>query len=131
MQARPATLFFIMKSFALIPFLVVLYSSNPRPGIEWNKTSVDFGKVKQGDTLYARFKYYNRSDTGFTIENIQASCGCVLSKWNNNTLAIGDSAEIQVAFDTHHKNKYHEKTINIYSSHGLYELIIKANIEKQ
>ncbi len=131
MQVFPATLFFIMKTFTLIACLLALYNHGPKPGIEWNKTSVNFGTVKQGDTLYASFKYYNRSDTGFTIENIQASCGCVLSQWSNKTLQVGDSAEIRVAFDTHHKNKYHEKTINIYSSHGLYELILKAHIEKQ
>lgn len=119
-----------MKLFVVFTFIALLSSSNQRPGIVWNKTYKDFGTVRQGDTLHTSFKYYNHSDTGFIIENIQASCGCVVSKWNKNTLKVGDSAEIQVSFDTHHKSKTHEKTITIYSSHGLYELILKANIQK-
>ncbi len=91
---------------------------------------IDFGTVKQGELLDGNFKYYNHSNTGFIIENIQVSCGCIVAEYSKDTLAPGDSASVSIIFDTAGKSKLHTKTIAVYSSHGLFELTMKANIEK-
>ena len=120
-----------MKTTALLILTCLsLFAFTNKPGIVWSKTAYDFGTVKRGDTLNTSFTYYNHSDTSFIIENIQASCGCVVPNWTKKPLHKGDSAVLQVAFDTHGKSGKHEKTKTIYSTHGLYELILKAEIHK-
>lgn len=111
-----------------IGLILLSFTSNPK--IVWSTMSKDFGIVKEGEKLDGNFKYYNLSNTGFVIENIQVSCGCVVAEWSRDTLAPGDSASIQVIFDTEGKSKMHTKTIAVYSSHGLYELTLKADIQK-
>ncbi|MFM6983160.1 MAG: DUF1573 domain-containing protein [Chitinophagaceae bacterium] len=108
----------------------ILLSFTQQPHIAWSTMATDFGTVKQGDKLKGSFKYYNNSNTGFVIENIQVSCGCMVAEFRRDTLAPGDSASLSVIFDTSGKSKLHTKTIAVYSSHGLFELTMKANIEK-
>jgi hypothetical protein len=109
---------------------LILLSFASKPEIVWSTMSTDFGIVTQGEKLNGNFKYYNHSNTGFVIENIQVSCGCLVAEWNKDTLAPGDSASLSVIFDTQGKTKLHTKTIAVYSSHGLYELTLKADIRK-
>lgn len=104
---------------------------SPQKSIVWNKTSHDFGKVWQGDTLITEFKFYNKSDTIFQIENVVSSCGCTTGKWSNTPVQSGDSGIIEVRFLTEGKRRKHEKVIAVYTSHGLYELGILADIQKR
>lgn len=122
-----------MKQLIFISAILILSVSwvSPKQGdIKWNKTTHDFGNLKQGVKVNTVFKYYNHSDTIFEIENVMASCGCVVSNWSRTPLKPGDSSSITVGFDTKGKNRYNEKVITVYSSHGMYDLIIKANITR-
>lgn len=99
-------------------------------GIQWNKTVHDFGTLRQGAKVSTTFICYNKSDSVLIFENVQASCGCVIPGWSRAPLKPGDSSVLQVGFDTEGKIRRHVKTIAVYTSQGLFELTVKANIVK-
>jgi hypothetical protein len=104
--------------------------NNPNKGVQWNKLVHDFDTIHQGDVVETEFICYNFSDTSLQFENVQGSCGCIVSKWEKKPILQGDSSIIKVTFDSHGKIKHHEKVIAVYSNQGLFELSIKAMIIK-
>lgn len=100
-------------------------------GITWNKTIHHFGKIKRGDVVNTHFTLYNNTSKGLLIENVQASCGCVVTQRDRDTIQVGDSSRIEIKFDSKGKSGHHEKTITVYTSQGLFDLAITADIEKQ
>lgn len=111
-----------------LPLILLSWAFPNEKKIHWDKTTHDFGTIKQGEKVTTTFKYYNHTDTIFQIENVMASCGCVISNWSKAPLNPGDSASITVGFDSKGKFRKHEKVITVYSSHGMFDLIIIANI---
>ena len=101
-----------------------------KKGIVWSKKEVDFGTIQAGEIKKASFTCYNYSDSNLLIENVMPSCGCVVPKWQRTPIHPGDSTIIHVEFDSKGKSKQHSKTIAVYTSQGLFELFIKANIIK-
>jgi hypothetical protein len=95
----------------------------------WNKTSHDFGIVKQGDIVETTFNLKNGSDT-LQFENVQASCGCITPDWKRTPIPPNESVPLKVVFDTKGKSGNYTKVITVYTNLGLYELIVKAEIEK-
>ncbi len=112
----------------IILLVSALTSSLSEKGISWNKTTHDFGDIKRGEKVKTVFTCYNNSDTLLIFENIAVSCGCLATEWPRNPISPGDSANINIEFDSEGKSRKHVKTIAVYTSQGLFELTLKANI---
>ncbi|MBL7836910.1 MAG: DUF1573 domain-containing protein [Bacteroidetes bacterium] len=119
----------MIKAIVLTCLLIATHTQGPKNKIKWDKTTHDFGLVTQGDVLVTEFKFYNYSDSPFLIENVVSSCGCTTGKWPKTAVNPGDSGIIEVTFNTEGKRKKHEKVIAIYSSHGLFEIGVFADIK--
>ncbi|HEY1046533.1 MAG TPA: DUF1573 domain-containing protein [Bacteroidia bacterium] len=122
------------KAFLFILSLSVLsgfIQPDPGKGIQWDKTEVNFDTIEQGMKLRTRFTCYNRSDSSLIFENLQASCGCVASRWQKTPIAPGDSSVITVDFDTKGKSGRQHRIIAVYSNQGMFELNLYAFVEKK
>jgi len=97
--------------------------------VSWDKISHDFGQVKQGEKPETIFTCKNGSDT-LILENVLASCGCVVPEWNRSPIKPNDSTKIRVVFDTKGKLGTYTKLVTVYSNLGLFELTVKADIVK-
>lgn len=114
-------LFFTIFLIGLIPF---------SGDLTWNKTSHNFGNINNTDTLKTTFTCYNKSKKDIAIENIQTSCGCVVTKWQNTPIQPSDSSTIEVRFVPSKKKGIQFKSVIVYTTSGLYELEIKTNYTK-
>ncbi len=123
-----------MRAFAgigwicLIAIISIAFQSKARE-ITWNKTIHDFGTLKKGEIAETCFTCYNGNDT-LQLENVVPSCGCMTPDWRKTPIMPYDSAIIKLVFNTKGNSGKHTKYISVYSNKGLYELVIKANIEK-
>lgn len=119
----------MQTSIAILTLLFSAYTSAlSEKGIIWNKTTHDFGDIKRGAKVKTVFTCYNNSDTVLILENIAVSCGCLATEWQRNPINSGDSANINIEFDSEGKSRKHVKTIAVYTNQGLFELTLKANI---
>jgi hypothetical protein len=126
-MSRP---FQLMISLCLLLSLFTMGAEPTRKEISWDKTEHDFDTLKQGQIVEAVFVCHNGEDT-LQLENVQASCGCIVPDWKRTPINPQDSTVIKVRFDTKGKGGKHTKVITVYTNQGLYELIIKAYIARE
>jgi hypothetical protein len=103
------------------------------PGIEFDTTSVNFGRVYEGEMVGWYFKYKNTGDQNLIIVNVSADCGCTLPEYKKEPLKPGSSGEIKVVFDTRGRTGHQFKTIKVESNGRpeIVELVILAEVIKK
>ncbi len=91
----------VIIAFSLI---CVLFCSSVRAdeyeGPRYNETRFDFGHVGIDFILYHDFIYYNRSSDTVRILDVIVTCDCTSARALDSIVAPGDSARIQVHFNT-------------------------------
>jgi hypothetical protein len=70
--------------------------------IEWEDTLRNFGTVRIGDTVVARFGFKNSGDKALFVVYAHSSCGCAVVKYPEEAILPGEKGEISATF----KNKY-------------------------
>lgn len=99
--------------------------------ISIDPTSFDFGDMKQQQTKTGIVTVTNEGAGLLRIEDVKAECGCTVPVLATNTLAPGESTQIEITFDS---KKFHGtviKAVNITSNdpnNAVVDVIIKANV---
>ena len=75
-----------------LPLFTIHAAGTPR--LEFEKTTIDFGKVSQVATVTGVFKYKNTGDGTLKIQPPKPSCGCTVAELKPDTLAPGESGEL-------------------------------------
>ncbi|MDR9398509.1 DUF1573 domain-containing protein [Salibacter sp.] len=70
------------------------------PEIEFEKNVHDFGKMKQYGDASTEFKFTNTGSEPLIISNARGSCGCTVPSWPREPIAPGESAVINVKYDS-------------------------------
>ncbi len=102
--------------------------------MSFDKTTIDFGKVKEDSENKAVFTVMNTGNQPLKIEKVDVSCGCTTAKKPENAIAPGKSDQIEVIF--HPKIgqlKEQEKSITVFANiqDEMQVLYIKAYVEEK
>ena len=81
------------------------------PKMKFEKETHDFGKIKAGDVVNYAFKFTNAGKSPLIITNATASCGCTTPVWPKEPVKPGESASIQVTFNSKGKMGLQDKQI--------------------
>ena len=76
-------------------------TSNGTPNsteIRWEKTSLDLGKIKMGDTVRFFFAFENTGQYPLIISEKDKTCGCIQVTTPENPVLPGKKDSVQVAF---------------------------------
>lgn len=65
----------------------------------WESSSHDFGKIKQGIPVTHEFKFTNTGKAPLIIVNAQPSCGCTTPDWTKTPVEPGGSGFIKATFN--------------------------------
>lgn len=122
---------FLLSLLFLLLFVNAKFKNDSNPGIVWNETNHDFGDIPQGKVVETTFVLTNTTKDTLVIENVQGSCGCIASKWNNNPILPNETASILVKFDPKGKTGKQYKSLSVYTSMGAYYLGVNANVLKK
>lgn len=93
----------------------------------------DFGKVKEGQLLKHDFILRNNSGKALTIKDVNTSCGCTVSKVEKKVLKRGESALIEVKFDSKGYSGQTQQFVYVNTDdldNPVIRCIIKANVIK-
>ena len=98
--------------------------------IAFDKVEYNFGTVNEGDIVETTFKVTNAGKTDLIITNAQASCGCTVPTWPKDPIKPGDSADIEVSFNTSGKPNRQSKSITLTTNteSGMETLILKGSV---
>ncbi len=110
---------------------VVVEPTMPTTLIEFKAIDYDFGTIKQGDRVRTKFTFTNKGPNVAKLENVKAGCGCTIPTWPKEEIAVGESRDIEVEFNSAGKAGLITKTVSV-TYNGEPRVIVlsfKANIE--
>ena len=102
-----------------------------KPKIEFNKTTHDFGNLKEGEVVECTFKYKNTGTAPLKILSVEADCGCTIPEYSNKEILPGGEGKIKVVFNSDGFKYNIYKTIDVETNIDTKynELILIAYIE--
>jgi hypothetical protein len=93
----------------------------------------DFGQIKAGEVVKHDFVLKNDSAKVLKISGINTSCGCTGSKTDKNQLSPGESANIEVQFNSKNYNGPIQQFVYVNTDSidtPVIKYIIKAEVTK-
>jgi hypothetical protein len=83
------------------------------PKIKFDKTTYEFGTIKEGDKIETDFKFTNEGKSDLIIRKTKGSCGCTVGNPEKSTLKPGESTNLHVTFNSAGKSGPQTKTVTV------------------
>jgi hypothetical protein len=101
--------------------------------IVFERTSHDFGSLKEGDDAQFTFKFKNISNTPLILYNVQTGCGCTVVNWSKEPIRKNQKDSLIVRFDSKGKIGQQLKYVTIFSNSEkeVEFLTFKGQVEKR
>lgn len=94
------------------------------------ETEYDFGKIPQGKPVTHVFEFTNSGTTPFSLDKVQASCGCTTPEWNKDVVAPGATAKITVGYNAMNEGPFAKPVTITYNGNQVKQIIIKGDVWK-
>ena len=120
-----------MKKIFAALFLTASFTFATAQTISFDKTTHDYGTVKNGADGHRMFTVKNTGDKPLIISKVQASCGCTTPEWSQDPIMPGKSAQLKVGYNTTITGPF-TKIIEVYSNdpeNSRAVINIKGNVE--
>lgn len=104
--------------------------STGKPVIEFNKTSHDFGDLKEGEIVECSFYFKNTGKGPLLIKEVTPDCGCTVPEFDKEAILPGEESKIKIVFNSAGFRNNIYKTIDVETNteEGFTELILTAFI---
>jgi hypothetical protein len=83
--------------------------------IKWEKTTQQFGEIKQGTPVTATFTFTNKSKAPVLLAEVHGSCGCTVPAWSKEPIMPGKSSVITATFNAASPGAFN-KTVTVTTS---------------
>ena len=104
-----------MKKLFAGLFLTASFAFAGAQTISFDKTTYDYGTVKNGADGHRMFVVKNTGDKPLIISKVQASCGCTTPEWSQDPIMPGKTAQLKVGYNTTITGPF-TKIIEVYSN---------------
>ncbi len=86
------------------------------PKMKFETDLYDFGEVSQGEKVAYSYTFTNEGEADLVITSAQGSCGCTVPTWPKEPIKAGQSAQIDVVFDSNGKTGKQHKKVTIVAN---------------
>mgnify|MGYP000011384920 FL=1 len=87
-----------MKLTSLIIALLISFTSMAQTGVQFDKSSYNYGKIKQGVHKSVIFNFANNDAKPAVIEFANAECGCTQPEYNQKPILKGQKGTIKITY---------------------------------
>jgi len=103
--------------------------STQGPVMSLESLTVEYGDIKQGSEPLRTVAFTNTGNEPLVISNAKGSCGCTVPSWPREPIGPGESAVIEIRYDTKRLGGIN-KTVKLTTNDatGTYVLRVKGNI---
>ena len=110
----------------------VIPADGKYPVMTFEKTEHDFGTIASGSKVDYSFQFKNTGEADLIITRAMGSCGCTIPEYPKTPIKVGESAKIDVSFNSagKHGNQQKSITISTNTKTGVESLLIKASIKE-
>ncbi len=84
-----------------------------RPVFTFVTDSHDFGQVEEGELVKRSYRFTNTGTAPLIISDASAQCGCTVPQFPKNPVAVGETNEIVVHFNSKERTGIQNKEITI------------------
>lgn len=88
----------------------------PQPKAQLVNPVYNFGTALEGSMVTHNFKIKNVGKGELLLRGVKTSCGCTAAAPSKNHLAPGETAAIDVGFDTHFQKGRQTRTITVFTN---------------
>ncbi|HRS19136.1 MAG TPA: DUF1573 domain-containing protein [Bacteroidales bacterium] len=98
--------------------------------VVFDEPKFDFGTITQGEVVEHTFFFTNTGSADYTIETVQASCGCTTPDYTQTPVKPGEKGKVVVKFNSAGRSGNQSKTVTVYgnSEEGKIQLSFVAKI---
>lgn len=114
-----------------LPFIFAKAQNNG-PLIKFEKTSHDFGEIKEADAHVAyTFEFTNNGTSVLIVQDVRVSCGCTTPEWTREPIKPGGKGFITAEFDPKNRPGSFNKSLTVISNSNAQQIriYIKGNVE--
>lgn len=115
---------------SILLLLPILAAASPQ--LVFEPAHLDFGTLAQQQTRDATVRLRNTGSSPIHIERVETTCGCTVPELNVKVLGPGESAAMEVQFNSQHFQGKQVKYLKIYTDNDQQRIVdyqILANIE--
>lgn len=108
-----------------------IFKKAPKTTVKFLEDTFDFGKIKSGDVVSHKFQFINTGTNPLLINSAHGSCGCTVPSYPEEPVLPGDTAIMNVEFNSQGKSGAVTKSVTIIANTepSILELNISANIK--
>ena len=90
------------KVLSIITFFICFLSTSQekKAEIKFDENLIDYGEIEYNSDGKRTFKFTNIGEAPLVFNRISSSCGCTVPKKPEQPIKPGESAEIEVEYDT-------------------------------
>ena len=102
------------------------------PKLSFETTEIDYGTIAQNSDPLRIFKFTNEGSEPLVIKTAKGSCGCTVPNYPKQPVLPGESANIEVRYDTKRVGPF-QKTVTLTTNEeeATHVLRIKGKVEPQ
>ena len=82
------------------------------PVMTFEKTTIDYGTIEKGSEPIRKAMFTNTGNEPLIIKNAKGSCGCTTPNWPKEPIMPGESASIDIRYDTNREGAF-TKTVTL------------------
>ena len=97
------------------------------PSFEFENELHDFGSITQGEKVSYSFKFKNTGKKNLIISSANGSCGCTVPQYPKNPIAPGQSASIEVVFNSEGKEGKQDKSVTLMANTNPASKVLKIS----
>lgn len=117
--------FLVLTVFALCMSASVFAQDAQGPLMELESMEVDYGTIEQHSDPLRKVAFTNTGTEPLVIKNARGSCGCTVPIWPKEPIMPGESAEIEIRYDTKRLGPF-SKSVKITTNEGENPHVLKV-----
>ncbi len=104
-----------MKKLSLLFVLIAAcVIGNAQPKIQFEKTTHDFGKIKEeGGKVTGKFEFTNVGTEDLLLTNVRPGCGCTAANYTKEAIAPGQKGYIEATYNPYNRPGNFNKNIRV------------------
>lgn len=125
-------LFSLLLFLGLATFSFAQADATTGPSMKFETIEIDYGTIDQGADGVRKFMFTNTGTEPLVIKNARGSCGCTVPTWPKEPVMPGETASVDVRYDTNRVGKF-TKTVTLTTNEtiGTRMLTIKGDVMKK
>jgi hypothetical protein len=120
----------VLSIFAFVVLGFTFANAQSGPVMTFQQTTIDYGTIDKGADPIRKFGFTNTGNEPLIIKSAKGSCGCTVPTYPQEPIMPGESATIDVRYDTQRVGNFNKQvTLTTNETNSTHTLTIKGEVK--